>query len=158
MNAITKTLLLVVAIFAGYFLVVHGDRALSASLPKDMPRDADFIQTGYDIDHNEARGQWIACRDNHEERNDFCRVTDARGTVVYQGAFAPYDYPNSLPNDQLKISSTASNIWVTGPAESGPIPVIPLQNGKLLVPLQDREALADRWSRNPTELHQIAGM
>lgn len=157
MSAYSKAVIFLFAIVAGYFLVVHGDRALNASLPRDMPRDANFVQTGYDVAHNEAQGQWIACRADREQGNDFCRVTDAKGTVVYQGAFEPYDSPESLPNDQLRVASTSGNIWINGPAENGPIPVIPLSNGKLLVPVQDREALADRWSRNPAELHQIAG-
>lgn len=157
MSAYSKAVLFLFAVVAGYFLIVHGSRALNASLPKDMPHDANFVQTGFDISRNEAQGQWIACRADHEQDNDFCRVTDPKGTVVYQGAFKPYDYPVTLPNDQLKIANTSGQIWVTGPAESGPVPVIPLKNGKLLVPVQDREALADRWSRNPAELHQIAG-
>ncbi len=158
MSAFTKGVLCIVAIVGGYFLIVHGTRALNASLPKDMPRDADFIQTGYDLDHNEAKGQWIACRDDHENNNDFCRVTDPRGTVVYQGAFEPFDYPAALPNDQLRVATRFSNIWVNGPSEHGPVPVIPLRNGKLLVPVQDRDALADRWSHNPEELRQLNGM
>jgi hypothetical protein len=158
MSAFTKTVLVLFACVAGYFLVIHGTRALNASLPKDMPRDADFVQTGYDVDHNEARGQWIACRQDDQEAIDFCRVTDPKGTVVYQGAFEPFDYPEPLPNNQLTIAAKTGNIWVKGPAELGPVPVIPLRNGKLLVPVQDREALADRWRTDPTELRQIAGM
>ena len=158
MSAFTKTLLFLVALIAGYFLVVHGERALDASLPNDMPRDANFIQSGFDLEHNEAKGQWVACRDNHAEDNDFCRVTDPKGIVVYQGAFTPSDNTAPLPNDQLQVSTTSGSIWITGPAERGPVPVIPLKNGKLLVPVQDREALADRWSRNPAELRQIVGM
>ena len=158
MSAHSKAVIFLFAVVAGYFLVVHGDRALNASLPKDMPHDANFVQSGYDIARNEAQGQWIACRADNEQGNDFCRVTDPKGIVVYQGAFAPYDYPAQLPNDQLKLANIKANIWVKGPAEDGPIPVIPLANGKLLVPVQDREALADRWSRNPAELRQLSGL
>ena len=158
MSAYSKAVLFLFAVVAGYILVVHGDRALDASLPKDMPHDANFVQTGYDVAHNEVQGQWIACRADQEQGNDFCRVTDPKGTVVYQGAFAPYDYPVQLSNDQLRIANIKSSIWVNGPAEQGPVPVIPLKNGKLLVPVQDREALADRWTRNPAELRWLSGL
>lgn len=158
MSKSARFILFLLAIVGGYFLVVHGDRALHASVPKDMPRDANFIQTGYDLDHNEAEGQWIACRNDYAENNAFCRVTDSHGIVVYQGAFSPYDYSPPPPNDQLQVAGTASNIWVTGPSSQALVPVIPLRNGKLLVPTQDREALADRWARNPEELHQISGL
>lgn len=158
MTLYTKAVLILVAFIGGYFLVLHGSRALNATLPKDMPRDAEFIQTGYNLDNNEAKGQWVACRDDHESNDDFCRVTDPRGIVVYQGAFEAFDNPTALPNDQLRVAVNSANIWVEGPSEGSLIPVIPLRNGKLLVPVQDRQALADRWSRNPTELRRIAGM
>ncbi len=158
MKLSSKAVLFAVAFVAGYFLVVHGSRALDPSLPKDMPQNAHFVQSGFDIEHSEAQGQWIACRDNHGEENNYCRITDLNGTVVYEGAFVPYDHPGSLPDEQLHVSNKSTNIWITGPAKRGPIPVIPMRNGEILVPVQDREALLARWSENPAELRQIAGI
>jgi hypothetical protein len=159
MKAFTKLSLFVLTVIATLFVLRNGDRAMHASVPRDMPSDSHFIPTGFDVNHSEAKGQWVACRADAAEQTDWCRVTDARGTVVYQGGFVPVSTPQPLPDSELRVASnTSGHLWVQGPAEASPVPVIPLASGQLLVPVQDREALHDRWAANPDELRQIQGL
>ena len=149
------TLLLVVAIV---FLVRHGAAALRPSRPKDMPSTAQFVVSGYDLLHNEPKGDWIACEPDLVENANFCRVTDAHGIVIYQGDFLPVSGHRPLSQANLRVSSAdldLDHIFVRGPAEGGLVPVIPLVGGELLVPAADSIALADRWTKNPDELQRI---
>jgi hypothetical protein len=157
MRASRLALILVLAAGA-FFLVRHGDMAIHPELPKDMPKGAHFVQSGYDVSRLEAKGDWIACSTDSAQNTDFCRVTDQRGTVVYQGDFLPLHSSEPVAAEDLEVAQMdADRLWVQGPAEKGPVPVIPLANGTLLVPADDNEALADRWSNNPAELRRISG-
>ena len=83
--------------------------------------------------------------------SDWCRVTDQKGIVLYQGDFLPTASTTSpVGNDQLKVSSRRirSKMWVHGPVEGGPVPAIPLTNGTVLVPASDRYALLQRWAND----------
>jgi hypothetical protein len=154
-NKVAVTLLVVVGTI---LLLRHANMAVHPSLPTDMPRGADFVPAGYDLQHLEPKGEWIACSTDTKQNADFCRVTDARGEVVYQGDFMPLSGGGPLPADQLRVASIhVEHLWVQGPAEGGPVPVIPLMNGDVLVPAADSDALADRWMNNPLELQQIQG-
>ena len=62
--------------------------------------------------------------------------------------FLGSSYPQAVIGD-------ANDIWVQGPAENGPVPVIPLSNGIILVPYADSDALADRWATNPDEINRL---
>jgi hypothetical protein len=154
-NKLAVTLLAVV----GTILILsHANTAIHPTLPTDMPRGADFVPVGYDLSHLEAKGDWIACSTDTAQNADFCRITDARGEVVYQGDFMPLGGVEPVPANQLQVARiNAEHLWVKGPAEGGPVPVIPLLNGEVLVPADDSEALADRWVNNPLELRQIQG-
>jgi hypothetical protein len=154
-NKLAAVLLFVV----GTILILrHANLAIQPALPRDMPRGADFVPVGYDLQHLEPKGVWIACSTDTERNADFCRVTDATGEVVYQGDFMPLGSFTPLPADQLQVARiNVEHLWIQGPAEAGPVPVIPLRNGAVLVPEADSEALADRWLNNPLELRQIQG-
>lgn len=154
----SKFILFLLAAAGAFLIVRHANHAMHAAIPADMPLDSNFVQSGYDLQHNDARGQWIACRADPQQGNDWCRVTDAHGVVVYQGSFSPAQSEAAVPDGQLQISASPSRLWIDGPAEAGPIPVIPLRNGQILVPTQDRQALLDRWSANPAEFHEIQGL
>lgn len=124
-----------------------------------MPANSYFLQSGYNLQRNEPIGQWIACRPDPGQGADLCRVTDHTGQVIFQGDYLPLHGAEALPAEELQVATgeVLNDLWVRGPAESGPVPVIPLANGKILVPAADADALADRWARNPDELHRITG-
>ena len=158
MRTSNKLAFALLAVVGTILILRHADMAIHPALPKDMPAGASFVSVGYDLQHLEAKGEWIACSTDTEQNADFCRVTDARGEVVYEGDFMPLRGAQPVPADQLQMARiSAEHLWVRGPAEEGPVPVIPLMNGKVLVPAADSDALADRWTNNPLELRQIQG-
>jgi hypothetical protein len=124
-----------------------------------MPSNSVFVQSGYNLDRNEAVGDWIACRAKEDASADTCRVTDAKGDVIYQGDFLPVDGGPIVLDSQIKVAAEGEkrDLWVNGPAEGGPVPVIPLASGQVLVPADDTAALADRWRMNPDELRRVQG-
>ncbi len=156
MNATRKLILSALVIVGAVLVVRHGAAAFNPALPADMPKNAAFVPAGYDLAHNEKQGEWIACSNDTEQGADLCRVTDAHGAVIYQGAFLPLSGAHAMSDDQLEVATSGkANIWVDGPFGEGPVPVIPLANGQLLVPSADAYALAERWSKNPEELHRL---
>jgi hypothetical protein len=158
MRTSNKAAVILLSVVGTILILRHANLAIQPALPRDMPRGADFVPVGYDLQHLESRGEWIACSTDTAQNADFCRVTDARGEVVYQGDFMPLGSFTPLPADQLQVARiNAEHLWVQGPAENGPVPAIPLLNGAVLVPADDSEALADRWINNPLELRQIQG-
>jgi len=125
---------------------------LLAAVPPNMPPDARFVQTGYDLEQNERLGQWIVCREDAAANADWCRVTSQKGDVVFEGQFLPLSSPDRVPASQLGIGQLdGRRLWTAGPAEQAPVPVIPLANGQVLVPVSDRIAIAERWAKNPEE-------
>ena len=138
-------------------LLRHGRSAMQPTLPSDMPSQSRFMQSGYDVARLEPTGNWIACGTDRTEQANWCRVTDAHGQVVFEGDYLPLRSQTPLPLDRIQLSrANPSSLWVHGPSEGSPVPVIPLASGDVLVPLVDREALADRWSGNPQELQSIS--
>jgi hypothetical protein len=145
--------LLIVAIAIG---VWQGSKALYPEVPNNMPRDAHFVQSGYDLAHNDPEGAWVACVVDVDQDTDFCRVTDPHGFVIFEGDFLPLHSRRPVPTAGLRFAARdPQHMWVRGPAEGGPVPVIPLEGGQLLVPAADSEALADRWARDPDELTRL---
>ena len=156
MTTLGKLILSTAIAGSGVLIVAHAGSAMDAARPTDMPADAAFLQSGYNVSQSEPRGTWVACRMDPNEEADFCRVTDAKGTIVYQGAFLPYDSQEPLPQRDLRvISINPDKMWVVGPAAGGPVPIIPLANGRVLVPSADRYALQQRWANDATELTSL---
>jgi hypothetical protein len=134
------------------FIAYRARTALHATLPPDMPASSRFVATGYDIADNESLGLWIACRPDLQQPSDWCRVTDQRGTVVFEGQFLPVDSPQPVPAAKLVIAPVdKATLWTSGPAEQSPVPVIPLEDGQRLVPAADRLAFLTRWADHPEE-------
>ena len=137
-------------------ILVHGaNMAIEPALPRDMPSDSRFMPTGYDLEHNERKGTWVACHTTGVG-DEQCRVTDARGIVLFQGAFLAVKDARAISSGfSSGISSVGSLNWVNGPAEDAPVPLIPMSDGSILVPQQDRDALIDRWNQRPEEWAQL---
>ena len=158
MTVLSKLSLACLMVLGMVMVARHGATALRPELPHDMPGGSYFVQSGYDLDHNEPRGEWIACHDDAADGSDFCRVTDAHGAVIYQGEFLTVEGAARVPASQLQVAGGAQrDLWVQGPAEAGPVPVIKLTSGQVLVPRDDTAALAERWQQNPEELRRVSG-
>ena len=131
--------------------------AMHPALPSDMPAQSRFMQSGYDVAHLEPTGAWVACGTDRAEQANWCRVTDSHGQVVFEGDYLPLSSPTPIPLELIALSQTdPARLWVKGPSEGSPVPVIPLVNGDVLVPMSDRDALADRWAGNPQELRNLS--
>ena len=158
MSTLSKLLLFVLVCAVSILAITHAEFALRPALPNDMPAESQFLESGYDINHLEPKGEWVGCTDSDSAQAAFCRVTDAHGVVVFQGDFLPLNRWQPLQGESLQPHTLShEQLWVHGPAEQSPVPVIRLASGALLVPTVDRDALADRWAGNPQELHQIVG-
>ena len=159
MKVAAKLVVSVVATAAIVLAARHGAEALQPAIPRNMPASARFVPSGFDLRSAEARGDWIACRMDEEQSADLCRVTDAHGTVIYQGEFLTVNGDAAVPDMQLRIAAaTDESLWVDGPAGEGPVPVIPLVDGTLLAPAGETSALTDRWKSDPDELRRVHGL
>ena len=118
MRLTSKIVLFALVLCAVILAVRHGGSAMQASLPKDMPENAHFLQSGYDINTNEAKGNWIACRVDAEQGVNWCRVTDAHGMVVFEGNYLPIDSSSPVPESELKIAAD-SPVQVVGERAGG---------------------------------------
>ena len=137
-------------------LMIWHARGAGVAVPKDMPSNAKFLQSGFEVSTNEPLGNWVACSLHPAESVDWCRVTDQKGTVVYQGDFLPVNSTQPLPDAELIVmSANPKKIWVHGPVEDGPVPAIPLTSGSVLVPASDRYALMQRWASDSTEYDSV---
>jgi hypothetical protein len=156
MKACGQFLLTVVTLVALFVLITRGDRVLEASVPPDMPADARFLVSGYNVDQNERQGNWVACTLDSANNTNWCRVTDAHGSVVFEGAYLPLPGSEPIPAAKLRIANVnPRRMWVLGPSERLPVPVIALEDGTLLVPASDREALIARWQEQPEEFARV---
>ena len=79
--------------------------------------------------------------------------------MVYEGDFLPLEGGAALPGADLKVNQTQDpeKMWVESPSSGGPVPVILVRRGVVLVPAEDREALAARWASDPAELNEVRG-
>jgi hypothetical protein len=157
MSVLSKTVLICCILLLVATLAIHGDFSLDPALPRDMPSDAHFIPTGYDLDHNERKGTWVSCRQDASATAAFCRITDGHGMVIYQGVFLPVrdsQYGSSSDPLSLRVGNEELR-WVEGPAEAMSVPLIPMSDGSLLVPAADRQPLVDRWLRDTDEWNRV---
>jgi hypothetical protein len=155
LSAGSKAVLFFCICLVGVMLIYRGNQAMDPALPKDMPTNSRFIATGYDLAHNERKGTWVACQPDGNGIT-FCRVTDAHGIVIFQGDYVPVRDSRSVADGGAQNGSASSTLkWVQGPFEGAPVPMIPMSDGSWLVPLTDRDALVDRWNRNPDEWQKL---
>jgi hypothetical protein len=156
MKTLLKFALFALALFGIFLVIRHGNMAMQAAIPKDMPPGAHFVQSGYNVSSNEPTGNWLACWVEREQAANRCRVTDQKGMVIFEDFYLPLDSSTPAPEEQLRIiAEDAHKLWVTGSAEGTPVPVIPLANGRLLVPVADRELLINRWKQDPTDYERL---
>ena len=156
MGSSTKVILLLCIAAVVGSLVYRADSSLNPALPKDMPSDSRFLQTGYDLSRNERRGQWVACH-GAGSAGTACRITDSNGIVIFEGEFLAVRNAKADEGDAEDTTPASGTLsWVNGPVEGTPVPLIPMSDGSFLVPLADRGPLLDRWNQHPEEWRTIA--
>lgn len=80
------------------------------------------------------RGWWISCEEDADRNR--CTLSDINGKTEYEGEFLSSDGGGPLPSNQLKIDAnkTQNNkVWV-GRALGALVPLVYLENGKVLIP------------------------
>jgi hypothetical protein len=151
----TKAVLFCCLALLAAALIYRADVSLDPARPSDMPANSRFIPTRYDLSHNERKGLWVFCGSGDEAGVTFCRVADASGVVIFQGDFLPVRNSQSSPNNASMKGAGAKLTWVNGPSEGSPVPVIPMTDGSMLVPRDDRDALIHRWNTHPDEWQKL---
>ncbi len=105
--------------------------------PGNISGDAVFIPslpTAFPVSRT---GDWVNCWFDREKAVDLCRVADAGGRLLYEGAFLPYEGRAPVPEQDMMIDSETTNkgwfqraVWVGGEL----VPVVTLRNGQVLIP------------------------
>ena len=158
MSAGNKAVLVVCAVLLAVGLVYRGNLAVVPARPNDMPEDARFLPSGYDLAHNERQGSWVSCDLGVRAGSRHCRVADAQGTVIFDGDFLPVRGSLSSSGSSGEMLAQGRLGFVIGPFEGYPVPVIPMTDGSMLVPRVDRDSLIGRWNADPAEWKQLQAL
>jgi hypothetical protein len=150
----TKFVLVCCVVLLAVGLFYRANFSLDPARPNNMPENSRFIPTGYDLEHNERKGSWVSCASGDGDAVRFCRVTDAHGSVIFQGDFLAVRGAGTSPTYAAELAKSGLG-WVNGPYEGSPVPVIPMTDGSVLVPQDDRDALIDRWNAHPDEWKKL---
>ena len=130
--------------------------ALGPAHPGDVPQDATFARASVNRNNQRLDGIWISCRADNDRRTDWCQLTDAHGAIAYKGDFLPAGSVRRAPQSELRIGHfDPARGWVNGPNESFPVPVIPLKDGTLLVPVDDTLELGAQLSGDPSQVSNL---
>lgn len=149
------TLFTVVAA-AAFAYLSHYIATNRTGTPATMPKDAKFIAGNFEYLHMRTRGEWVSCHSDIKSPTDWCRIADQSGAVLFEGKFLPVGKDKPLPDSQIKIATyNIDNHWVLGPTETFKVPVVPLEDGTVLVPSTDTHSLAARWKAHPEELTAV---
>jgi hypothetical protein len=109
---------------------------LIPSRPQGVAANAVFLWAPHVGFPGAKRGWWLSCWDS--AGHDRCKLSDVHGNPEYEGEFVLYGDKGSVPADQLNIDpeKTSDNkVWVG----SELVPLVFLQNGKVLIPASKYE-------------------
>jgi hypothetical protein len=128
-------------------LVSSGSSPIPAR-PRNLSPHSVFYATGYNLSNNEDRGFWLDCSSTELTEVHRCSVARETGQVIMVSNFdvvTDRRYYASLLKSGLMKSDEL--YWVISPTTSAPVPIIPLADGNLLVPSNDRDELVSGWNR-----------
>lgn len=106
------------------------------SRPKGVAANAVFLWAPHVGFPGPRRGWWLSC--SEDAGHNRCKLSDVDGNTEYEGEFVPYGDKGPVPADQLKINpeKTRDNkVWIG----SALVPLVFLQNGKVLIPASKYE-------------------
>src|SRR3954471_1801267 len=106
------------------------------SRPKGVAADAEFLWAPHVGLFGPRRGWWLSCWE--DAAHNRCKLSDVDGNTEYEGEFIPYGDKSPVNADELKIDTekTRDNkVWVG----SALVPLVFLQNGKVLIPASKYE-------------------
>jgi hypothetical protein len=120
--------------------------------PSGLPANAVWVPGPPVVLDLSRRGDWLGC--SVEGSHNRCVVTQANGTVEYEGLFSPLSGTGPVPEERLRFSAKDSGeLWVWLNQDSKNVPVVRLQDGTVLLPVNGYEELK-AWlervgSKNP---------
>jgi len=106
------------------------------SRPKAVAPNAVFLWAPHVGFPGPRRGWWLSCGES--AGHDDCKLSGVDGNTDYEGEFVPFSDKAPVPNEELKIDpgKTSDNkVWIG----SALVPLVVLQNGKVLIPASKYE-------------------
>jgi hypothetical protein len=80
-------------------------------------------------------GYWLDCRFDKNANVDRCRLTDAKGTGLFEDVFLPCVGQNPLPQSELVLNTRWTGYtWTQSQDKRVNVPVVYLKNGQILLP------------------------
>lgn len=111
-----RTMLKIICL--GYFVMIGGCRMAVPTRPDNVPLDSVYVVGAY-------VGWWERCSYDQKEDSNHCQIFNARGQIISDEAFLPYDGGKAAKDQELKI---VSNSDIAGPQ------YVCLTNGRILIP------------------------
>ena len=105
--------------------------------PKTLPATAIWVRTPPTPLEFSPQGDWLACWLNKARNSDYCRVTDYRGKLEFEGDFSPISGLNPVPDSDLRLKNGTGDLWAWSDQDKRSVPVAYLQDGTILVPTRN---------------------
>ena len=81
------------------------------------------------------KGYWLDCWFDKDANVDRCRLTNAKGTGLFEDAFLPCVGQTPLPQSELVLNARwTGNTWTQSQDKRINVPVVFLENGQILLP------------------------
>jgi hypothetical protein len=108
------------------------------SRPKDLPVAAVWVPAPPAPLDFSPRGYWLACWLNKSQNQDYCKVTDYKGTSDFEGDFSPVAGSNPIPDNDLHLKKVETgSLWAWSEQDQRTVPVVHLDDGTILVPMRN---------------------
>lgn len=121
--------------------------AHTPSKPKDMPATSVWVPGPNAPLDFPPRGVWIGCWLEKTRNVNRCKVADYKGQVEFEEDFVSVTASGSIPDAELKLKQIGTmELWTWVEEHKREVPVIRLQNGTVLVPKRDVDALRIRYT------------
>jgi hypothetical protein len=102
-------------------------------------------------------GDWVTCR--NQSSSIRCVLTDAVGSIEYDGSFAPFPASAVLSDDRLvPVTSDTLSPWVWSNHANRFVPIIQVEDGTVLTPDEsagDLRAYIERIQKVSSGLKQV---
>jgi hypothetical protein len=108
--------------------------------PANVPANAVWIPGPPVVLDLSRRGDWLGC--SVEGNSNRCVVTQSSGAVEYDGLFSPMEGHGPVTEEHLRFSAKkSSDLWVYLNQASRNVPVVRLQDGTVLLPVNGYDEL-----------------
>lgn len=104
--------------------------------PPNLSNNALYIEKGVvPFKLSSVPGNWLDCWVDQSQQLDHCRLSDERGITEFEDVFATCENKSDIPQGELIFDKRLTgDTWVGSYEKHIDVPVIYLQNGKVLLP------------------------